>query len=89
MDVETAAKFSSYPSDIMVLKVYGEAETPYALYTPTSSSFVNPCVLDTRENSSRYHGIYAKKIPLFKHNSTAPNPCHIDLRPYFVNNYLF
>ena len=43
MDVETAAKFSSYPSDIMVLKVYGEAETPYALYTPTSSSFVVVC----------------------------------------------
>ena len=55
MDGETAANFSSCPSDIMVVKVYGEPETPSTLYTPTSSSFVSPCGLGTSEHSSRYH----------------------------------
>ena len=41
MDGETAANFSSCPSDIMVAKVYGESETP-----STSG---------TREHNSRYH----------------------------------
>ena len=32
-----------------------ESKTTPAPYTPTSSSFVSPCGLGTRERSSRYH----------------------------------
>ena len=55
----------SCPSDITIVKAYGESETPSTLCTPTTSSFVSPSGLGTREQSpdftsgcgSRYHGI--------------------------------
>lgn len=46
---------SSCPSDIMIVKVYGESETPSAQHRRLSSAS-HARRAGTREQSSRYHG---------------------------------
>ena len=38
---ESLPDFNGCPSDIIIIKVDGELETPSTLYTPTASSFVS------------------------------------------------
>ena len=60
MDGKAAANFSSCPSGIIIIKVYGESETQSTQHRRLSSAS-HARRAGTREHSSRYHDKNNKK----------------------------